>query len=113
MIIAVFKILGNAGFLGVNKEEAYGGLGLDFSYTIAVHEEMSHIRCGGIPMAIGVQSDMCTPALSNHGSDELKREFLAPNIAGDIVGCLGVSEVDAGSDVAGIFVVNESGESDE
>ena len=60
------------------------------------------IRCGGIPMAIGVQSDMCTPALTNHGSDKLKREFLAPNIAGDIVGCLGVSETNAGSDVSNI-----------
>lgn len=98
----VFKVLGDVGFLGVNKEEQYGGLGLDFSYTIAVHEEMSHIRCGGIPMAIGVQADMCTPALSRHGSDELKRLFLAPNIAGDMVGCVGVSEVDAGSDVAAI-----------
>lgn len=51
-------------------------------------------------MALGVQMDMCTPALTNFGSDELKREFLAPNIAGDFVGCLGVSEVGAGSDVA-------------
>ena len=37
----IFKILGNAGFLGVNKPEKYGGLGLDFTYTMAVHEEMS------------------------------------------------------------------------
>jgi citronellyl-CoA dehydrogenase len=43
-------------------------------------------------MAIGVQTDMCTPALARFGSDELKREFLAPAIAGDMVGCIGVSE---------------------
>lgn len=60
------------------------------------------IDCGGIPMAIGVQCDMCTPALTNFGSDELKRNFLAPNIAGDFIGCLGVSEVGAGSDVASV-----------
>lgn len=60
------------------------------------------VDCGGIPMAIGVQCDMCTPALTNFGSDELKRNFLAPNIAGDFIGCLGVSEVGAGSDVASI-----------
>jgi citronellyl-CoA dehydrogenase len=53
-------------------------------------------------MAIGVQTDMCTPALARFGSDELKREFLAPAIAGDMVGCIGVSEPGAGSDVAGI-----------
>lgn len=99
----VFKILGSAGFLGVNKPTKYGGLGLDFTYTTAVHEEMGFIKCGGIPMAIGVQSDMCTPALTNFGSDELKQEFLAPSIAGDLVGCLGVSETSAGSDVSNIL----------
>jgi citronellyl-CoA dehydrogenase len=53
-------------------------------------------------MAIGVHTDMCTPALARYGSDELRREFLAPSIAGDLVGCLGVSEPEAGSDVAAI-----------
>ena len=46
--------------------------------------------------------DMATPALSRFGSDELKRQFLAPSIAGDVVACLGVSEVGSGSDVASI-----------
>ncbi|XP_018587424.1 probable acyl-CoA dehydrogenase 6 isoform X1 [Scleropages formosus] len=98
----VFKILGSAGFLGVNKPIEYGGLGLDFSYSLAVAEELGNIRCGGIPMAIGVQSDMATPALTRFGSDELKKEFLQPTISGDKVACLGVSEVGAGSDVASI-----------
>jgi citronellyl-CoA dehydrogenase len=53
-------------------------------------------------MAIGVQTDMCSPALARFGSDALKREFLAPAIAGDMVGCIGVSEPGAGSDVASI-----------
>lgn len=44
----------------------YGGLGLDFSYSVAVAEELGHIRCGGVPMAIGVQSDMATPALARY-----------------------------------------------
>ncbi|XP_015275682.1 PREDICTED: probable acyl-CoA dehydrogenase 6 [Gekko japonicus] len=96
----VFKILGKAGFLGVNKPIEYGGLGLDFSYSMAVAEELGNIRCGGVPMAIGVQSDMATPALARFGSDELKQQFLAPTIAGDVVACLGVSEPEAGSDVA-------------
>ncbi|XP_067866067.1 zgc:85777 [Heterodontus francisci] len=98
----VFKILGKAGFLGINKPIEYGGLGLDFSYNIAVAEELGNIRCGGVPMAIGVQSDMATPALARFGSDELKRQFLAPTIAGDMVACLGISEIGAGSDVANI-----------
>jgi citronellyl-CoA dehydrogenase len=53
-------------------------------------------------MAIGVQTDMATPALARFGSDALKREFLAPAIAGDMVACVGVSEPGAGSDVSGI-----------
>ena len=99
---AVFKQLGKLGLLGLTKPEEYGGAGLDYSYAVAMAEALGHIDCGGIPMAIGVQTDMCTPALARFGSDELKREFLAPAIAGDAVGCIGVSEPGAGSDVASI-----------
>ncbi len=98
----VFKKLGKLGLLGLTKPEQYGGAGLDYSYAMAMAETLGHIDCGGVPMAIGVQTDMCTPALARFGSDELKREFLAPAIAGDTVGCIGVSEPGAGSDVASI-----------
>ena len=56
-------------------------------------------------MAIGVQADMATPALMRFGSEELKKQFLVPTIAGDFVACLGVSEPGAGSDVASIKTV--------
>jgi citronellyl-CoA dehydrogenase len=98
----VFKDLGKLGLLGLTKPEAYGGMGLDYSYAVAMAEALGHIHCGGIPMAIGVQTDMCTPALARFGSEDLKKEFLAPSIAGDMVGCIGVSEPGAGSDVASI-----------
>ncbi len=98
----VMKKLGDAGFLGITKPDAYGGAGLDWSYALVLAETLGHIDCGAVPMAIGVQTDMCTPALARHGSDELCREFLAPSIAGDLVGCIGVSESGAGSDVASI-----------
>ncbi|KAM9304582.1 putative acyl-CoA dehydrogenase 6 [Morus bassanus] len=98
----IFKILGQAGFLGVDKPTEYGGMGLDFSYNVAVAEELGNIHCGGIPMAIGVQVGMATPALTRFGSDELKKQFLVPTIAGDFVACLGISEAGAGSDVASI-----------
>jgi citronellyl-CoA dehydrogenase len=65
-------------------------------------EALGECACGGVPMAIGVQTDMCTPALARFGTDELKREYLAPTIAGDYVGCLGVSEPGGGSDVAAV-----------
>lgn len=98
----VFKGLGDLGLLGLTKPQAYGGAGLDYSYGMVMAETLGHINCGGVPMAIGVQTDMCTPALARFGSDELRKEFLMPAIAGDSVGCIGVSEPGAGSDVAGI-----------
>ncbi|MEB2352965.1 MAG: acyl-CoA dehydrogenase family protein, partial [Burkholderiaceae bacterium] len=98
----LFRKMGRLGFLGVTKPVEYGGAGLDYSYSVAIAEALGHARCGGVPMAIGVQTDMATPALARFGSDALKREFLAPSIAGDRVACLGVSEVGAGSDVASI-----------
>ena len=98
----VFKKMGKLGLLGLTKPEAHGGAGLDYSYSLAMAEGLGHIECGGIPMAIGVQTDMCTPALARFGSEELQREFLAPAIAGDMVGCIGVSEPGAGSDVSGV-----------
>jgi len=98
----VFKKLGDLGLLGLTKPEAYGGAGLDYSYSVVMAEALGNTACGGVPMAIGVQTDMATPALARFGSDELRQEFLAPAIAGDMVACVGVSEPGAGSDVAAI-----------
>ena len=98
----VFKKLGDLGMLGLTKPEAYGGAALDYSYGMVFAETLGQIRCGGVPMAIGVQTDMATPALARFGSDELRKEFLVPAIAGDQVACIGVSEPGAGSDVASI-----------
>ena len=98
----VFKKLGDLGLLGIKYPVEYGGMGLDFSYSMVMAEALGECNCGGVPMAIGVHTDMCTPALARFGSDELRREFLAPAIAGDMVGCLGVSEAGGGSDVAAV-----------
>ena len=98
----VFKKLGNLGLLGINKPVENGGMGLDYSYAAVFNEATGHIDCGGVPMAIGVQTDMATPALARFGSPELRAEYLAPAIAGDMVTCIGVSEPGAGSDVAAI-----------
>ena len=98
----VFKKLGDLGLLGLTKPTDYGGMALDYSYSIVMAEALGHCDCGAIPMAVGVQTDMATPALARFGSDALRREFLAPAISGDAVGCIGVSEPGAGSDVASI-----------
>lgn len=99
---ALFKKMGALGYLGITKPEAYGGLGLDFSYALAASEAIGYARAQGVAMGIGVQTNMATPALAAFGSDQLRQEFLAPAIAGDMVASIGVSEAGAGSDVASL-----------
>ncbi len=99
---ALFKKMGDLGLLGIKYPTEFGGLELDFSYSMVMAEALGECNAGGVPMAIGVQTDMCTPALARFGSDALRHEFLAPSIAGDMVGCLGVSEAGGGSDVAAL-----------
>jgi citronellyl-CoA dehydrogenase len=108
----LFKKAGNLGLLGINKPEAYGGMGLDYSYQMCATEELGNCRGGSIPMALGVQTDMATPALARWGADELKKEFLAPAIAGDVVTSIAVSEAGGGSDVAAIKTVAKKDGSD-
>ena len=88
--------------MGICKPEENGGLALDYSYNLVVAEEIGRAACGGVPLAIGVQTDMATPALARFGSKELRDEFLTPAIAGEYVASIAVSEVHAGSDVAAI-----------
>ena len=99
---ALFKKFGEAGLLGVNKPVEFGGMGLDYTFEVAFCEAIGEIGSGGVGMALAVQTDMATPALTRHGSDELRELFLKPSIAGDYVVCLGVSESGAGSDVTSI-----------
>ncbi|HEY7834286.1 MAG TPA: acyl-CoA dehydrogenase family protein [Ktedonobacterales bacterium] len=104
----LFKKMGKLDLLGLTYPEEYGGLGLDFWYTVVLCEELGRANCAGVPMGITVHTDMCTPALAEFGSHELKQRFLAPSIRGEYVGCIGVSEPDAGSDVASIRTRAES-----
>ena len=93
----LFRKMAKLGLLGVCKPEENGGMGLDYSYNMVVTEELGKINCGGVPMAIGVQTDMATPALARFGSKELRDEFLTPAIAGEYVASIAVSEPHAGS----------------
>jgi citronellyl-CoA dehydrogenase len=98
----ILKKMGSLGLLGIAKPEAYGGMGLDYSYEVVFAQALGNCNCGSLPMAIGVQTDMATPALARFGSDELKREYLAPAISGEMVVSIAVSEAGAGSDVASL-----------
>ncbi len=98
----VFKRAGELGILGAHYPEDVGGGGGDFWMSVAKSEEL--VRCGasGVTMGLLVQSDMATPVINDVGSAELRKEFLAPAIAGDRIAAIGVSEPGAGSDVAGL-----------
>jgi citronellyl-CoA dehydrogenase len=98
----VMKKLGALGLLGINKPVEHGGLGLDYSYAMMFAQALGNCHCGSVPMAIGVVTDMATPALARFGSAELKKEYLEPVIRGEQVCSIAVSEAGAGSDVASI-----------
>jgi citronellyl-CoA dehydrogenase len=98
----VLKKLGALGMLGISKPVEYGGLGLDYSYSIMFAQALGNCHCGSVPMGIGVVTDMATPALARFGTHELKKEYLEPVIKGEQVCSVAVSEAGAGSDVASI-----------
>ena len=98
----IFKKMGALGYLGIRYDPAYGGEGLDYWYETVLLEELARIDCGGIPMAIAVQTNMATPAIAEFGSEYLKETYLKPAIQGDMVAAIAVTEPDAGSDVAAI-----------
>lgn len=98
----IFKKMGDLGFLGLNYAEDYGGAEANIWFTVVLHEELAKAPMGGVPMAIAVHTDMCTPALASYGSDYLKETYLASAIRGDSVGAIAVTEPNAGSDVAQI-----------
>ena len=98
----VFGQMADLGFLGLEYDPAYGGQGADHLFTVVLAEELGRADHGAIGMAVGVQTDMATPSLHQHGSEELKRRYLAPALRGEMVTSIAVTEPDAGSDVAAI-----------
>ncbi len=98
----VFEEAGKRGLLGIRYPEKYGGTACDYWYTVAYCEELPRCRSAGVLLGLLVQSDMCTPAIVAHGTEEQKQEFLVPAIQGKKIGAICVSEPGAGSDVAAI-----------
>jgi len=98
----VFNQAADLGVLGIRVPEEYGGLGLDWWYTTAYAEELVHSGQAGLTMNLLVQSDMATPVINEIGDDYHKRNFLMPAVKGEAIAALGISEPDAGSDVARI-----------
>lgn len=95
----ILRKAGSLGLLGLDKPARFGGQELDFSFVALAAEELGKTQATAVPFAIGAHIS-ATPALARHGSDSLRSEFLAPAINGEMVACIGVSEPQAGSDVA-------------
>src|SRR5579864_7750517 len=101
----VFRRAGELGILGAHYPRAVGGAGGDYWFSVAKSEELPRCRMAGVSMGLLVQSDMATPVINDLGTKEQKEEFLAPAVRGEKIAALGVSEPNAGSDVAGIQTV--------
>src|SRR5205814_2440712 len=98
----VFHRMGELGFLGLSYPEEYGGQGGDYYANIVLAEEIGHANSGGLAMGVAVHTDMATPPVFMFGTEEQKQRYLVPSIKGEKHSCLGITEPDAGSDVAGI-----------
>jgi alkylation response protein AidB-like acyl-CoA dehydrogenase len=99
---AIVKRMGDLGFLGLAMPEEYGGQGGDYFANIVLAEEIARSGSGGFLMGLSVHTDMTMPSILEFGSEEQKQTWLARGIAGDSVFALGITEPDAGSDVAAI-----------
>ncbi|KKO91934.1 acyl-CoA dehydrogenase [Sphingobacterium sp. Ag1] len=95
----VWKKMGDMGFMGLNYPEVYGGLELDFYYSLILCEELSHCFSGGFTISALVIQFMSAPYLLKYGSEDLKARYLKPVIAGDMISAVAITEPGAGSDV--------------
>src|ERR1700689_1965575 len=99
---SVFRRMGELGFLGLDKPEAYGGQGGDYYTALVLAEEITNANSGGLAMGLAVHTEMAMPPMLAFGSEEQKQEWVVPAIKGEKILCLGITEPDAGSDVSGI-----------
>ena len=99
--IGLYRKAGDAGVLGIGYPEAYGGSGGDIFVKIAASEEL--MRCGSGGVAAGLGSlDISIPPILSLGTEEQKSRFVPPVLEGEKISALGVTEPNAGSDVANI-----------
>ncbi len=101
----VFKRAGELGLFGAHYPEEHGGAGGDYWFSVAKAEELPKGHSAGVAMGLLVQGDMATPVISDLGTKEQIEEFLKPALRGEKIVALGVSEPNAGSDVAGIQTI--------
>jgi acyl-CoA dehydrogenase len=98
----VFARMGELGLLGLKYPREYGGRGGDHLDDAVLSEELSGCGSGGLSAGIGAHVSIATPPVAQFGTHDQKERFLAPAIRGERIAALGITEPDAGSDVAGI-----------
>ncbi|PTL75060.1 acyl-CoA dehydrogenase family protein [Vitiosangium sp. GDMCC 1.1324] len=98
----VFRKCGELGLFGIHHDPRYGGSGLDYGFVTVLAEELARTDNAGVTMALLVQGQTATPILNEVGTEEQKREFLAPALAGEKIAAFGMSEPGAGSDLANL-----------
>jgi acyl-CoA dehydrogenase len=98
----VFLRCAELGYLGLKYEEEYGGQGGDYVADAVFAEELARCGSGGLAAGIGAHTSIATPPIWKFGTEDQKQRYLVPAIAGEKIGALGITEPDAGSDVAGI-----------
>lgn len=98
----LYKKFGDAGLLGIGYPEAWGGAGGDLSHALAAAEEMIIVgQSVGTSSGIGSHA-IALPPILNHGTDEQKKRYVPPVLAGDKIAALAITEPGCGSDVASI-----------
>ena len=95
------------GYFGLTYPEQYGGLGLDFFYTVIFLEELQRVNSGGFAAAMWAHAYLAMTHVNKEGNHEIKEKYLTPSITGDKIGCLCITEPFGGSDVAGMRTTAE------
>jgi acyl-CoA dehydrogenase len=98
----VFLRCAREGYLGLKYEERYGGTGGGYLADAVWTEELARAGSGGLSAGIGAHTSIATPPIWRFGTEEQKQRYLVPAIKGEKIGALGITEPDAGSDVAGL-----------
>ncbi len=98
----IWEKFGEMGYFGLSTPETHGGLDLDFFYTVVFLEELQKINSGGFAAAIWAHEYLAMTHLNKEASEFLKQKYLLPSVAGEMIGCLCITEPFGGSDVAGM-----------
>jgi len=101
----IWKKFGEMGYFGLYQSEEYGGLDLDLFYTVVFLEELQRINSGGFAAAMWAHAYLAMTHLKKEGDEHIKKKYLTPSVAGEMIGCLCISEPFGGSDVAGMKTV--------